>query len=245
MGVTFGTAGNPQFLLDSSCVLDREYTIMVRAVGTSGTVGEWSNAEPFKWSTVPTPGDPVPWPARELPIIQHETFNTNLMPVYLPQDTTTGIFDYNRVGVRIGEIPHDMVRYNNKDYVELDTYYHCPEYYLYTNSIITNQTVMPCVLYRYQVTNDLYRSVSGDVSQVTPLMENIACRYKLDQYVRIYDPFIAVVRTEDNNSEPWGIYLLDTQPVVHGARYRYLILRFDENTKEMDRIIPAGELTIP
>jgi len=60
--------------------------------------------------------------------------------------------------------------------------------------------------------------------------------------VTVYDPFIGITRKDSGN---WGVYLIDTQPVVRGAKYQYLLMRFDENTKELDRIIPAGTVTIP
>jgi hypothetical protein len=242
VGTSFGTAGSPQFIADSNIELDREYTILVRAIGSVGTEGPWSNAETFQWKSVPTAGNPVPWPARGLPIVQNETFNTNLAPEYLSLDSKEGIFGYTRIGIRIGELPNGRVTYANKDYIRLDGLYN-PMTFLYTNSIVTNQTVMPCVLYRYQLANDLYPTVSGDTVQVSPMMEKIAYGNTIEDS-RIYDPFIAIARDLDS-SDNWGMYLLDTQPVARGAKYQYLILRFDENTKEMDRIIPAGTITIP
>ena len=38
---------------------------------------------------------------------------------------------------------------------------------------------------------------------------------------------------------------MDTQPVVRGAKYQYLLMRFDPETHELDKIIPAGTVTIP
>ncbi len=114
--------------------------------------------------------------------------------------------------------------------------------YLYANAYNNVETVMPCVLYRYQIVNSLYLKVSGDVAQVSPLMETIA--WGKTSVTTVYDPFIAISRVMDSG-DPWGIYLVDTQPVVRGATYQYLLMRFDEETKELDRIIPAGTVTIP
>ena len=40
-----------------------------------------------------------------------------------------------------------------------------------------------------------------------------------------------------------GMYLLDTQPVVLGARYRYLLVRFKED-REIDQVIPTNEVEV-
>ena len=40
------------------------------------------------------------------------------------------------------------------------------------------------------------------------------------------------------------MYLRDQQPVLLGARYRYFAVRFKAN-REVDYIIPAGEVEIP
>ena len=41
------------------------------------------------------------------------------------------------------------------------------------------------------------------------------------------------------------IYLRDQQPVLLGARYRYFVVRFKPVNREVDYIIPAGEVEIP
>jgi len=147
------------------------------------------------------------------------------------------------VGIRIGEIPVNAMSDITKDGVYLTSFFD-PMGFLYTNELTQTESVMPCVLYRYQVTNDLYQTVGGDVVQVSPLMEEIAYGPNGPGNTILYDPFIGAVRLKSSN-DPWGLYLLDTQPVVRGATYQYLLMRFDEETKEMDRIIPAGTVTIP
>jgi hypothetical protein len=73
-------------------------------------------------------------------------------------------------------------------------------------------------------------------------MEQIA--WAKTDITTIMDPFMVLTRPIDS-SDPAGLYLIDTQPVVHGATYQYLLLRFNEETWEMDRIIPAGTVEIP
>jgi len=218
--------------------LDRDYTVMVRAIGVAGITGPWSNVEIFRWNTVPIAGPEVPWPSRGMPNVQEEIFHTNLAAAFID---SSYIFDLNRVGIHIGEFPASVLVEKIKTFeVQLVGSFD-PVDFLYTNTVKSSETVFPCVLYRYQVTNDLYPTVSGDVAQVSPMMEDIA--YGISgATTTIYDPFIGITR---QSNEDWGVYLIDTQPVVHGAKYQYLIVRFNEDTKELDRIIPAGTVTIP
>lgn len=59
------------------------------------------------------------------------------------------------------------------------------------------------------------------------------------------DPFFRWVGL-DFNAPPLNLelYLVDTQPVVTGARYRYWLVRFDATTGEPIHTVPAGEITI-
>ena len=240
VGTTFGAPDFPQFTLDSQVELDRDYTVMVRAIGVTGTPGPWSNIETFRWSTVPTAGPQVPWPPRASPNVQTNLFHADMGAEFIDSNY---LGTTNRVGIRIGDFPGNAA-------VEFEDKVHSGQIYLlkfdpmeqlYTNSAVVGQTVMPCVLYRYQLANSLYPTVSGDVAQVSPLMEEIAYGDNAVSTI-IYDPFIGITK---KSSDDWGIYIIDTQPIVHGAKYQYLIMRFDENTKELDRIIPAGTVTIP
>jgi hypothetical protein len=42
---------------------------------------------------------------------------------------------------------------------------------------------------------------------------------------------------------PADIYLLDTQPMIAGARYGYLLARFGAD-KEIREVIPVGEVEV-
>lgn len=241
VGTTFGVAGSPEFLLESLISLDRDFTIMVRAIGVVGTPGPWSNVETFRWSTVPAVGPEVPWPTRAPPTVQSTKFHADMEVVFIDGGfVLSNGFDH--VGIRIGELPPNAgVEEIKTGEIQLFNSGN-PMDHLYANAVQTNQTVMPCVLYRYQLTNDLYQTVSGDVAQVSPLMEDIAYGTS-GATVSMYDPYIAI--NKQTRDPHWGIYLIDTQPVVRGVRYQYLLMRFDEQTKELDRIIPAGTVTIP
>ena len=57
------------------------------------------------------------------------------------------------------------------------------------------------------------------------------------------DPF-ACVRADTFQGTRGGIYLRDTQPALHGAAYKYLIVRFAANGEAID-IIPTNVVTLP
>jgi hypothetical protein len=125
---------------------------------------------------------------------------------------------------------------------------------LFTNQSGSN--IFPLMLYRCQVPNTRFPNVSGDIVQVSPLMENIS--YQItnfcinfgsqtvcytnsllrDSYI-VYDlyPITDLINL-------FYMYLPDTQPVVSGARYRYLVVRFRKNG-EIAEVIPTNEMEVP
>jgi len=125
---------------------------------------------------------------------------------------------------------------------------------LFTNK--SGKPVFPLVLYRYQAPNAAFPKVSGDIVQVSPLMENIAYEVFKTNIVLgstvlhitnniLRDPFIlydSVSLTDVLTL--FSVYLLDTQPVISGARYRYLLVRFNER-REIDQVIPTNEMDVP
>ena len=110
------------------------------------------------------------------------------------------------------------------------------------------------MVYRYQETNHFFGRVSGDLTQVTPMMERIAYTVGNDPTfgvsALIYDPFIDIYQASLLNLPEFlgtigrnAIVLLDTQPVVSGARYRYLLVRFGDN-REIVEVIPTAPIDI-
>lgn len=244
VGTVFGTNDSPLFTVPASSELNRQYTFMVRVIGAGGVAGDWSNIEQFRWASIPAvPGPQVPWPARPMPTVQTRAFHASMRAEFLTDSKYLGISYDNRPGIRIGEVPSGISFEMSKDIVVFGDYY-VPDVFLYQNVDDRSQTALNCVLYRYQLTNELFLTVSGDVAQVSPLMETIAYGKNGSGHTVIYDPFICFTR-ERGSTEPWGVYLVDTQPVVRGARYQYLLVWFNPATREPERIIPAGELTIP
>ena len=62
----------------------------------------------------------------------------------------------------------------------------------------------------------------------------------LGNFTRVHDPFIHLSRPlGDNNATGFAeMYLLDTQPLVLGARYAYLLVRFNAGC-EVVQVIPT------
>jgi len=244
VGGNFGNSTDAVFSVVADALLNEDYVMMVRAVSASGAVGPWSNARAFRWASVPTPGPQVPWPTRPLPLIQQATFHSNLTARFLsPAEGYLEMAGRRRVGIRIGELPPAVTEIDLlKNYQVVIPGDYDPMDMLYENQDEPGTTAFPCALYRYQVANAFFPQVSGDVVQVSPMMENIAYGKNGGQ-TTLYDPFILVTK-KTGAVEPFAIYLIDTQPVLNHATYQYLLVRFGEN-KEIDRIIPVGTATIP
>lgn len=134
----------------------------------------------------------------------------------------------------------------------------------------SDRSLLPAALYRYQLPSELYPQVGGDLVQVSPLVQEIAyesfemadhrplpgelekdfpyfSQFQGRDYNVLQDPFIAARNRDefdpllDENTHE--LILLDTQPVVQGAKYRYLLVRFDE-FGEIDRILPVDPIEI-
>jgi len=61
----------------------------------------------------------------------------------------------------------------------------------------------------------------------------------------IYDPFVRLFPDMPTLSGPHGIYLLDTQPLLQGAQYQYLLVRFNHITREIAEVIIPDTVEIP
>jgi len=107
--------------------------------------------------------------------------------------------------------------------------------------------LFPIVVYRSQVANVDFPSVSGDLVQVTPLLTDIAETRTLAPrifYIQtLKDPYFmtALIPPATNSAEE--LFLLDTQPALRGAAYRYYIVRFGK-TGEIDRVIRTNTVTV-
>lgn len=238
IGTRLGSETNPLFDVTASIQLGKTYSVFIRGVGVGGKESPDSNGMSFMWSHPEGAGPEVPWPVRPPVLIQSETYSTNLYPIYLDKDVISSI-GYDRVGINIGQF-NGFVNGKPPNYTipaALDIMSA-----VYTNEAASSNTMFPFVLYRYQITNDLYNYVSGDVYQVTPFMESIAS-ITVSNTTSVFDPYIFLVQLPGQESQ-YNVVLLDHQPVQRGAAYRYVMVRMDER-HEIERIIPAGTITIP
>jgi len=223
------------------------YTVFIKSVGKDDSVStNLSNVEQFSWYPTNAPTQQVPWPARALPPL------TNGISSSLRAVRVTNTF-FNGLGVRIGAVTNTGPTQGGgaiRPYATPGT--NDPMTRLFRNG--SSQSVFPVCMYRYQSPNAMWPTVSGDVIQVSPLMERIAYGTAgFSEFLgsgpaaNIYDPFIVVLR-ESPPGPPgmpivYGIYLADTQPVILGARYRYLLVRFKDN-HEIDQVIPTNEVEV-
>jgi hypothetical protein len=230
-GATFSTTNH--------IVLGRTYYVLVKAVDLAGNEGPASNLGTFKWNPPQPPGGPdVPWPARGLPPTT-SFFNSNVVARQL----NSALPVFSGVGIRIGRVTNQMVlteHFLPAQYAGFTP----PMNFLYPGT--NNTPLFPVAVYRYQVPNANYSVVSGDVVQVTPLMEEIAYG-NIATGIGVYDPFLFIFRTTATGAGgvflPGEMYLLDTQPLVVGARYRYLLVRLADN-KEIEQVIVTNEVEI-
>ncbi len=122
-----------------------------------------------------------------------------------------------------------------------------PNQQVYPREGAPSETLLPAVLYRQQVANDNFPNVSGDVIQCSPLIRGIAWESATinarGDLSKLTDPFFAWVGPDPRLAPTLELYLLDTQPVVTGARYRYWLMRFSL-LGEPIQTVPCGEVTI-
>jgi hypothetical protein len=241
VGPGFGNNG-AQFTVPCKVEVGKQYYVTVRALSPHNDPGDFSNFQPFMWVPSNSPPLQVPWPERPLP-----STNANFLGLafYLsatnPAPTLRSASPAgNAVLVGLGQLPGREFNLNLPPifYGTFD-----PNSLIGTNAL--GESLFPCMLYRYQVANANFPVVSGDVIQVSPLMENIA--YQLSPTGNqttntiIHDPFIAVTALYP------GVYLWlrDMQPQISGASYKYIIVKFNPVTHEIDQLIPTNEVLAP
>lgn len=243
-------SNSPEFTTIASGILVGElYTFKVRPIGNNGSIGPFSNEETFTWnpdSSGAVAGPDVPWPALGLPRIEN-AFNSAILARTVDQ----WLFDGG--AVRIGELFYDNLDYAPNGEKESDFYFP-PNILNLDQAVVKNsdgESLFPFVLYRYQVPNTEYPQVSGDVYQVSPLLESIAARLETfpttgQPAFHNYDPFFFIADNLTRKERFWfDLLVKDTQPVISGASYRYLIVRFDPVTREIAEIIPTNTILIP
>jgi hypothetical protein len=115
-------------------------------------------------------------------------------------------------------------------------------------SLLNGQSLLPFVIYRKQETNAAFPRVTGNLTQVTPLLEKvpwIAGGFPFRSVlVTIPDPLIAMWQEDWNDQDYTFLGLRDQQPVILGARYHYYAVRLNDQ-HEVAEIIDAGTVDIP
>ena len=250
VGGNFGTPARPnEFEITLNVAAGRDYQFYIESVSPAGDLSRPSNTVDFIWTPSPAAVGPnVPWPARALPPL-HPDFISGVKAQYLENENEGRHYAV----VKIGEITGSTQQSGAEPSIsgsEGGTPFRQPALYredttdleLYTSS--GGELALPFVLYRYQVTNEYFPDVSGDVVQVSPLIDRIRTGPGVGDLspVLIHDPFIELLY--DPTSGTYGVYVKDTQGVVRGSTYVYVLLRFKEN-HEIDRAIPTNELFIP
>lgn len=247
-----GFGPGPQFAVPAGIELGNTYTVFVKAVAQDGTVGEMSNIEQFVWNPANTNFAlcTIPWPARGLPAM-----NTNL-PLglgasYVQSQNANFTGAVVSVGFKLLTSSGAVSVSGRPQTINSNI---APMSLLFTNG--EGDPIFPLALYRFQVTNAAFPKVSGDVIQVTPLMENIS--YQITNYTInlggtslhvtnsiLRDSYIVYDRVViTDNLVFFFMYLQDTQPVISGARYRYLLVRFRKNG-EIAEVLPTNEMEVP
>jgi hypothetical protein len=248
IGPGFGNTG-AVFAVEASVTPGNNYAVFVRAVGKDGSVGLRSNVEQFKWHPIPQiVDDNVPWPARSLPAVTLTNFPAVTARLFHTNDALFGPFTPQRfegVGIRIGSVNGPMSILSQTNVLTGTT---DPIEHVYL-SARDHRLLFPIVVYRAQVPNADFPTVSGDVTQVTPLMEQIAfertTEFNVGDIVVVHDPFIRLVPKDPTiESTDWELYLLDTQPVVEDATYQYFLVRLDEETREIVEVMPTNPVQI-
>ncbi len=228
-----GFGNGAQFEVNVDIQEGQLYTVFVKAVGKDGSKGPRSNVEQFYWAPTILTGPKVPWPARPLPKLNF--WNSPIIAEQLNPSVFPG------VGIRIGEVTGRVLNTrstDNKLSIQQSLYDLSPPMeHIYSNK--AGASLFPVALYRFQVASPLYPTVSGDVVQVSPLMEEIAYDNATDPngiaVVALRDPFIRVAPAKDNRVLNY-MYLVDTQPVLSNATYGYVLVRFN-GQKEIEEVI--------
>ncbi|MBU6410868.1 MAG: hypothetical protein KGR98_10825, partial [Verrucomicrobia bacterium] len=242
VGPAFGNNGS-QFTVPCNVEVGKQYYVAVRALSLHGDPGNFSELQPFVWTPSNAPTLQVPWPARPLPTTNDNFPYGFAFAFYLSSTNTSPALRTSSpggVGVLIGSgnVGREFNLQLKEIYGAVD-----PNALLETNG--AGDAIFPCALYRYQVPNTNFPTVSGDVIQVSPLMEKIAYQQTSipgqTTNTFVQDPFVAV----SANYPYLFLWLRDTQPQVSGATYKYILVRFNPVTHEIDQLIPSSEVDVP
>ena len=269
VGANFGPG--PQFTLTASLVPNVPYHISVAAQDDQGNSGDPSQVWTFIWKP-PVPLITVPWPARPLPpAAMFDDAPADAAVEFAPRVAALVLTNYynNRmdfrypVAIRFAELSGAYF-YPNVGSNNLAVYQITPNYAGAASLVDPNNQVfqrlsndptrrgeplLPIVVYRQQVTNANFPRVSGNLTQVTPLLERVPWSSQGNinangVIVTIADRLIAISYETISDHTHSFLYLRDQQPVILGASYQYFVVRLNDK-REVAETITAGIVTIP
>ena len=250
--------GGPEFVMPVNISKGVKYAVWVRAVGITGEHGEKSNVETFYWEPPTTNALPtVKWPTRPLPPV-----GSGVAGGFLASWQTNQNNNFTGAVVQIGSIiSNNLVNAGGNgsawqpatsDFkARPQTLRSTPDPLAYLQPTPMGQLPFPCVLYRHQVPNARFPTVSGDIVQCSPMMESIAFQRVTSNAVAhavIWDPFILFdgfsINLGAGTANKLDTYLRDSHPVIAGARYKYVIVRFGKDG-EMAEVLATNEMEVP
>jgi hypothetical protein len=273
-----GLGPGPRFTLSANLPVNTTYLIAVAAVDAQGNVGDLSKAWTFTWKATNSPLT-VPWPARPLATLTtfDDPFALpgpgSRVTAELLRGPDGQLDQLYPVGIRIGDMSSLLASGtrppNNIGTTNLASYQVAgiktndfvlppgsadPNTFVFARAsadpLRNGQSLLPIVVYRQQAANSAFPQVSGNVTQVTPLVESLPFSASLDQAapgffdVVIYDRLVGAGHETTPTGDGYFLYLRDQQPVILGASYIYTVVRINDK-REISEVIPAGTVTIP
>jgi len=273
-----GFGPGPAFSIAASVVPNVPYHISVAAEDAHGDWGDASSEFTFIWKPPPT-NLTVPWPARPLPPVtlfdDPAALPSPDPTAYAPRVAAVLLTYYDNqaqrqrmdpnypVGIRFAEILNQYYQYSNignTNFAYFVAYAPSGSMGADPNNDIfkrfskasdqNGQSLLPIIVYRQQVTNANFPRVSGNLTQVTPLLERVPWfgSGAINVSVTIPDRLIAVGHEDYpgqfNTAEYRFLYLRDQQPVILGASYHYYVVRLNDQ-REVAEVIDAGTVSIP
>ena len=237
---------------------------------SNGQTFEWRLPAP---APEPVEDPCLPWPARSMPqVVDRTAVKADILamrctPAMMPQGggpaAALALSRRYPVGIRVGalssndEIPgghypdgagfppaqgyppyeEQLLAHGGRSFNDL--IYKIPA----ANGKSGEVSLFPIVVYRTQVANPDFPAVSSDLIQVTPLIERVAEKRLPDGDHILKDPYFLAALVPPSDRDASDFILLDTQPVLKSAAYRYFIVRFGTDG-EIERVITTNTVTI-
>ena len=271
IGSPLFTQQGPVFTMELDVPANKTLKVSVAAVSGLGRTGKYSGVQEFIWEYRPPATTPmIPWPSRALPPVAtfHPDIAAEMFAAATSPFTDSLSYPVNAggnpdidsypAGVRIGRMtigledvrnpvtePGHLLAFvpqSSSPAFGKPSFNHAV---FKENGKPGGETLLPCALYRQQVASTLFPAVSGDVVQVSPMVRSIeesAIVHEGLTGAAMTDPFIGVKAIGHTSPRFMDLYLLDTQPIVLGAAYKYFLVRFDPVTLEPERIIETNTI---